>query len=69
MYIYIDNDIQKLRYLCVGGGGGVTLFDGLGPLFESYTESAGYSSINLQERIHKRVLLFSVSSCNQYAIT
>ena len=23
------------------GGGGVTLFDGLGPLFESYTESTG----------------------------
>ena len=45
--------------LLVGGGGGVTLFDGLGPLFESYglgplfesyTGSTGYSSINLQER-------------------
>ena len=41
--------------------GGVSLFVGLGLLFESYTESTGYSSINLQERIHKRVLLFSFS--------
>ena len=39
-----------------GGGEGVILFDGLGPLFESYglgplfesyTESTGYSSIGL----------------------
>ena len=67
------------NYVTCWGGGGVTLFDGLGPLFESYglgplfesynTQSTGYSSINLQERIHKRVLLFSFSSCNQYAIT
>ena len=38
--------------------GGVILFDGLGPLFESYTGSTACCStcISLQERIHERVM-------------